>query len=174
MTNKTILEYPHPLLRQQAATVTNFDDTTRKIVRDLIDTLGATPGIGLCAPQIGQSVQILVTDLSTMKSDPKVYINPEILQSDTPCIVEESCLSVPDFVGYVRRNAEVTVRAQDEFGEHFMSRLSGMEAVCVQHEMDHLQGKLFVDRLSFLRKLIFKATARRRLQQAAKVGQAPA
>ena len=174
MTQKTILEYPHPVLRQRAEPVSSFDETTQKIVQDLIDTLGATPGIGLCAPQIGHSLQILVTDLSTMKSDPKVFINPEILQSDTPCIVEESCLSVPEFVGFVRRNAEITVRAQDEFGEHFMTRLSGMEAVCVQHEMDHLQGKLFVDRLSFLRKMIFRATARRRLQQAAKVADAPA
>lgn len=171
---RTILEYPHPLLRETAVAVTNFDDTTRDIVRDLIDTLGATPGIGLCAPQIGHSVQILVTDLSSDKSDPKVFINPEILQRETPCMVEESCLSVPDFVGNVGRYANITVRAQNESGEHFELPLANMEAVCVQHEMDHLQGKLFVDRLSFVRKLIFRATARRRLQQAAKVGQAAA
>ncbi len=160
MAQRPILEYPDPRLRQVSAPVTVFDDSVAALVTDLRDTLYGTTGIGLCAPQIGDLRGVLVMDLSVDHSDLKVFINPEILSSDVPGMVEESCLSVPGIAGRVIRGTELDVRAKDVNGESFETHLSGMEAVCLQHEMDHLAGRLFVDRLSFFRRLILRATGR--------------
>ncbi|MCU0836763.1 MAG: peptide deformylase [Chromatiaceae bacterium] len=156
-----ILEYPDPRLRLRSAPVVAFDADLARLVTDLLETLYTTGGIGLSAPQTGQARQVVVMDLSGNASDPRVFVNPEILATAVPGLVEESCLSVPGVVGNLIRATRVRVRAQDRSGESFECELEGMHAVCLQHEMDHLEGKLFVDRLSLLRRLRARAAAAR-------------
>jgi len=153
MARLPILEYPDPRLRQRAEPVAAFDAELERLVDDLLETLYGTTGIGLSAPQAGIRRQVLVMDLSGSASAPDVYINPKILTRALPGLVEESCLSVPGVVGNVVRATQVRVSARDPAGVVFERDLEGMHAVCLQHEMDHLAGKLFVDRLSLLRRL---------------------
>ncbi|MFK7958526.1 MAG: peptide deformylase [Lysobacterales bacterium] len=160
MAQRPILEHPNPLLREHSKPVTVFDHSVASLVEDLRDTLYATTGIGLCAPQIGDLRGVLVMDLSDDHSDLNVFINPRIESSEVPGVVEESCLSVPGVVGRVVRATEIDVVASDVSGKTFKTHLSGMEAVCLQHEMDHLGGRLFVDHLSFFKRLILRATGR--------------
>jgi peptide deformylase len=159
MARLPILEYPDPRLRQRAEPVAAFDAGLERLVGDLLETLYGTTGIGLSAPQAGIRRQVLVMDLSGSASAPDVYINPKILTRALPGLVEESCLSVPGVVGNVVRATQVRVSARDPAGEVFERNLEGMHAVCLQHEMDHLAGKLFVDRLSLLRRLRVRLTA---------------
>jgi len=154
-----ILEYPDPRLRRRSEPVTEFDGDVGRLVDDMLETLYATKGIGLSAPQIGISRQVLVMDLSGSASKPQVYVNPDILTSGALGLVEESCLSVPDVVGNVVRATQLRVRAQDASGQAFERDLEGMNAVCLQHEMDHLEGLLFIDHLSFFRRLRARAAA---------------
>jgi peptide deformylase len=161
MTVLSILEYPDPRLRQRALAVAIFDAALRRLVEDLLDTLYAKGGIGLSAPQVGAPWQVAVADLSGSRSAPRVYVNPEILTRSRPAIVEESCLSVPGVVGKVLRSTRLRVRARDATGASFEQDLADMDAVCLQHEVDHLIGKLFIDRLSPLRRLRLWAAARR-------------
>ncbi|MEM6576205.1 MAG: peptide deformylase [Pseudomonadota bacterium] len=160
MAVRPILEIPDPRLRRVAQPVTEFDDSVLSLVEDLRDTLYTTTGIGLCAPQLGDLRQILVMDLSEDHSDLQVFINPVIHGRDVLGMIEESCLSIPDVVARVVRPTEVDVSAVDQFGKPFETHLSGMSAVCLQHEMDHLAGRLFVDRLSLFRRLLLKATGK--------------
>jgi peptide deformylase len=162
-----ILEYPDPRLRLRSAPVVAFDADLGRLIDNLLDTLYATSGIGLSAPQAGHSCQVLVMDLSGNASGPQVFVNPEVLATAVPALVEESCLSVPGVVGNVVRPIQVRVRAQDRSGQVFERDLEGMHAVCVQHEMDHLVGKLFVDRLSLFRRLRVRATAAARVRRRA-------
>lgn len=158
MARLPILEYPDPRLRVRAQPVVSFDDVAQ-LVDDLFETLYATTGIGLSAPQTGHSSQVVVIDMSCDASAPREYINPEILSSSMPGLVEESCLSVPGVFGNLVRATQLRVRARDRFGEVFERDLEGMHAVCLQHEMDHLDGRLFVDRLSLFRRLRVRASA---------------
>lgn len=153
MAVRAILEHPDPRLRQRALPVATFDGALRQLVADLLDTLHARGGIGLSAPQLGDLQQVAVADLSGDGSAPQIYVNPEILSRSRTAIVEESCLSVPGVVGKVLRATRLRVRAQDVTGTRFEQDLADMEAVCLQHEIDHLAGKLFIDRLSPLRRL---------------------
>ena len=164
----SILEYPDPRLRLLAQPVEAFDASLWRLVDDLCETLVVSKGIGLAAPQTGDRRQVLVIDLSGGEAEPEVYINPEILARTLPCLVEESCLSVPGVVGNVVRSSQVRVRAYSREGKAFERDLEGMPAVCLQHEMDHLVGKLFVDRLSLMRRLQFRfgASARARAKAA--------
>ena len=162
MAQLNILEYPDPRLRLQARSVTAFDNNPSQLVEDLFETLYATNAIGLCAPQTNDQREVLVMDLSGNATAPQEYINPEILASAVPSLVEESCLSVPDVVGNIVRAIQVRVRAQDQKGEFFERGFSDMEAVCLQHEIDYLSGKLFVDRLPFLRRLRICAAVKKR------------
>lgn len=163
----SILEYPDPRLRQRAEPVSTFDASTTRLVGDLIETLYGTTGIGLSAPQAGIRQAILVMDLSGSASAPEVYINPKILTRALPGLVEESCLSVPGVVGNVVRATQVRVRAQVPTGKVFQRDLEGMHAVCVQHEMDHLSGRLFIDRLSLVRRLRIRLAASARAHASA-------
>jgi peptide deformylase len=156
-----ILQYPDLRLRQPAAPVTEFDGGLDRLASDLLETLYATSGIGLSAPQAGDLRQVLVMDLSGTASDPQVFVNPEITARAAPGLVEESCLSVPGVAGNVLRATRVTVRAMDTAGQIFERSLEGMAAVCLQHEMDHLAGKLFIDRLSLFRRLRLRAAETR-------------
>lgn len=161
MTRLTILEYPDPRLRLCSEPVTVFDDRLSRWVDDLIETMHAGQAIGLSAPQVDFRREVLVIDLSEDRSAPEVYINPKILSKKAYGFVEESCLSVPGVVANVLRATQIRVRAQDRTGETFERTLEGMHAVCVQHEMDHLRGKLLVDRLSFFRRFRLRRATQR-------------
>jgi len=162
MAQLPILEYPDPRLRRRSAPVTVFDQDLSRLVDDLCETLRATGGIGLAAPQTGDHRQVLVVDLSGGSQAPEIYINPQILSTGVLGLVEESCLSVPGVVGNVVRAIALRVRAQDRTGATFERDLEDMSAVCLQHEMDHLTGKLFVDHLSLLRRIQVRLAAGQR------------
>lgn len=155
-----ILAYPDPRLRRRSLRVDTFDASLDTLIADLCETLRASRGIGLAAPQTGDLRQVLVVDLSDGSAPPEVYVNPEILSRSTPGLVEESCLSVPGVIGNVVRATQLRVRAQSSRGEVFERELDGMHAVCLQHEMDHLAGRLFVDHLSPLRRILIRLRAR--------------
>lgn len=152
MAKLTILEYPDPRLRAVARPVTEFDTNLRRLISDMAETMYAAPGIGLAATQVDQHIRLLVVDVSETKDQLRVFVNPEILwASDETALCEEGCLSVPGVYDEVRRPARVRVRAQDGDGTPFELDCEGLLAVCVQHEIDHLTGKVFVDYLSALK-----------------------
>ena len=152
MAQLTILEFPDPRLRIRAVPVQVFDAALRLLIDAMLETMYAAPGIGLAATQVNVHQRLLVVDVSEAKNQPQVYINPQILTRDGVEQSEEGCLSVPQVYEQVERAARVRVRAQDRHGEFFERDLDGLLAVCVQHEMDHLEGKLFVDYLSSLKR----------------------
>ncbi len=147
-----ILEYPDTRLRTPALPVADFGAGIGGLVDDLVDTLHATSAIGLSAPQLDDSRQVLVMDLSAERSRPEVYINPRVLARARFGLVEERCLSVPGVAVNVLRATRIQVRAVDVDGIEFERELSGMHAVCLQHEMDHFDGKILVDRLNWFRR----------------------
>ena len=152
MAKLTILEYPDPRLRTIARPVTTFDARLRQLVADMAETMYEAPGVGLAATQVDQHVQLIVIDVSETKDQLRVFANPVIVSaSDETVVCEEGCLSVPGVYDQVRRPARVRVRAQDAGGAAFELDCDGLLAVCVQHEMDHLTGKVFVDYLSALK-----------------------
>jgi len=147
-----ILEYPDPRLRTVARPVTAFDANLRRLIADMAETMYAAPGIGLAATQVDQHIQLIVIDVSETKDQLRVFVNPQITwASEETALCEEGCLSVPSIYDEVRRPAQVRVRAQDGDGRTFELDCEGLLAVCVQHEMDHLSGKVFVDYLSSLK-----------------------
>jgi len=148
----TILEYPDPRLRAVARPVTAFDANLRRLIGDLAETMYAAPGIGLAATQVDQHIQLIVIDVSETKDQLRVFINPAITwAAEETVLCEEGCLSVPGIYDEVKRPARVRVRAQDAYGAAFELDCEGLLAVCVQHEIDHLSGKVFVDYLSALK-----------------------
>jgi peptide deformylase len=168
MAQLAILEYPDPRLRTKAAPVTVFDAALKQQVADMFETMYAAPGIGLAATQVNWHHRLLVIDVSEDKNQPLVLINPEILAREGDATGEEGCLSVPGIYDDVPRAERVRVRAQDVDGRSVEHDLTGMLAVCVQHEMDHLDGKLFVDYLSELkRQRIRKKLDKERRERAA-------
>jgi peptide deformylase len=152
MALRTILEYPDPRLRTKAEPVTEFGAELGRLVDDLFDTMYAAPGIGLAATQVDAHQRVIVADVSAERDQPLVLINPQILIREGVSSVEEGCLSVPDIFEEVTRAERVRVRAQDRAGQVFERDFEDILAVCVQHELDHLEGKLFVDYLSDLRR----------------------
>ena len=160
MTGRQILIYPDARLRVTAKPVEAFDDNLTSLVEDLTDLLRANQAIGLSATQLGDDLQVFVMDLSEGAETPQVFINPEILSKKGWGLVEESCLSLPGITANVVRAVQMTVRAQDQTGEVFERDLNGMDAVCFQHEMDHLAGKLFIDRLSVFRRFRLRGQLR--------------
>jgi peptide deformylase len=147
-----ILEYPDPRLRKVAAPVTAVTAEIQKLVRDMAETMYAAPGIGLAATQVDVHKRVIVMDLSDTRDELRVFINPELLAAEGDAETEEGCLSVPGYYDKVVRAAKIRVRALNERGEPFELDADGMLAVCIQHEMDHLLGKVFVDRLSPLKR----------------------
>jgi len=148
MALREILVYPDARLRQKAAPVETVDDSIRTLVDDMAETMYAAPGIGLAAIQINVAQRVIVIDTSEDKSDLVVFINPEIVESDGDQRVDEGCLSVPGVFAPVDRAENIRVRALDRNGDAFEMEASGLLAVCIQHEIDHLDGKVFVDYLS--------------------------
>jgi peptide deformylase len=147
-----ILEYPDPRLRTKAQPVDLVDDELRRLAADMLETMYAAPGIGLAATQVDVHRRMLVADISEEQDTPHIFINPEILERRGTEVMEEGCLSVPGFYESVTRSEWVRVRALNLEGNSFEVDLDGLLAVVVQHEMDHLDGKLFVDYLSDLKR----------------------
>ena len=148
MAKLTILEFPDPRLRSKAKPVSQVDDQLRALVDDMFETMYAAPGIGLAATQVDVHQRLLVTDVSPDKTEPHVLINPEILEKDGEAVTEEGCLSVPGYYEEVVRAEHIRVRFLNRDGEETEMEAEVLRAVCIQHEMDHLDGKLFVDYLS--------------------------
>jgi peptide deformylase len=152
MALRTILEFPDPRLRTRALPVTVFDAELGRLIDDMFETMYAAPGIGLAATQIDVHQRVIVIDVSVDHSSPLVVINPEILVREGVETMEEGCLSVPGYFDDVQRAAKVRLRAQDRDGVVYERDCDELLAVCVQHEMDHIDGKLFVDYLSDLKR----------------------
>jgi peptide deformylase len=146
-----ILHYPDPRLHTVAAPVHQVDDKIRKLIKDMAETMYAAPGIGLAATQVNVHLRVLVIDISETHDQLQVFINPEIIRAEGEKECEEGCLSVPGIYEKVTRAANVTVRALDEMGRQRTIDADGLLAVCIQHEMDHLVGRVFVEKLSRLK-----------------------
>ena len=163
-----ILEYPDARLKRIASPVTEFTPAIKKLGNDMAETMYAAPGIGLAATQVDVHKRVIVIDVSQDKSDLKVFINPEIIEADGEIVGEEGCLSVPQYYDNVRRAAHVKVRAQDASGTPFELEATELLAVCIQHEMDHLKGIVFVDHLSQLKQMRVKSKMIKRHREAAR------
>ena len=156
MATLEILHYPDKRLRTVAEPVDVVNDSIRSLVDDMLETMYAAPGIGLAATQVNVHKRVLVMDLSEDKNEPLCLINPEIINSEGVEQTEEGCLSVPDIYETVERAERVTVKALGKDGKEFTLEADGLLAVCIQHEMDHLLGNLFVDYLSPLKQMRVK------------------
>ena len=166
MTQLTILRFPDPRLRKVARPVDEVDDSVRRLADDMLETMYTSRGIGLAATQVNRDLRLLVMDLSEQRDDPRVLINPEIVERAGTQVCEEGCLSVPGEYAEVERAEQVRVRALDRDGESYEIEADGLLAVCIQHEIDHLDGKVFVDYLSPLkRRMIEKRLKKARAQQ---------
>ena len=157
-----ILEYPDPRLRKVATAVAAVTPEIQKLVRDMAETMYAAPGVGLAATQVDVHKRVIVIDISEARDELRVFINPEILVAEGEAECEEGCLSVPGYYEKVTRAARVVVRALDADGKPFELEAEGMLAVCIQHEIDHLVGKMFVDRISPLKRARLAARLRKK------------
>ncbi|MGB1108886.1 MAG: peptide deformylase [Gammaproteobacteria bacterium] len=147
-----ILTFPDPRLRTKAKPVAQVDDSIRQLVDDMFETMYDAPGIGLAATQVDVHKRVVVMDISEERNEPRVFINAEITERDGIEEMEEGCLSVPGAYEKVKRAERIKVKALDREGQSFELEADGLLAVCIQHELDHLEGKLFVDRLSSLKR----------------------
>ena len=152
-----ILHFPDSRLRLQARPVAQVDDNVRQVVKDMLETMYDAPGIGLAATQVNIQQQIIVIDVSEQKDQPLCLINPKLIETAGSEEMQEGCLSVPGYYENVTRAETITVEALNEQGERFELPADGLLAVCIQHEMDHLEGKLFVDYLSPLKRQRIKS-----------------
>ena len=147
-----ILHYPDPRLRIKAMPVDGVDDEIRQLIDDMLETMYNAPGIGLAAPQVHVSKRVIVIDISEHRNDPLCLVNPEIVSKQDVEQMEEGCLSVPGIYEVVERAARIRVKALNRDGESLEMEADGLLAVCIQHEIDHLEGKLFVDYLSEIKR----------------------
>ncbi len=170
MATLTILEYPDPRLRTKAQPVETVDDELRQLIDDMFETMYAAPGVGLAATQVNVHRRLLVADVSEERDQPVCLINPKIVERDGVQVGEEGCLSVPGYYEAVERAERIRVSALDRNGEPFEMEADGLLSVCIQHEMDHLEGKLFVDYLSELK----RSRIRKRLEKSRKLSPASA
>lgn len=149
---REILTFPDPRLREKSKPVAEVTDNIRSLMNEMLEIMYEAPGIGLAAPQINVHKRIVVIDLSEEKNSPLFFVNPEIIKSSGEEEMEEGCLSVPEYSAIVQRPSEVTVKALNQDGEEFEMDCNDLLAVCIQHEIDHLDGKLFIDYLSPLKR----------------------
>ncbi len=166
MALRTILHYPDPLLRRKAEPVAEVTDTVRQLVDDMAQTMYAAPGIGLAAIQVNELRRVVVIDLSESRNELLVFINPQITEKDGEQVFEEGCLSVPGIYESVTRAAHVKVRALGRDGKPFELEARGLLATCIQHEIDHLDGKVFVDYLSRLKQSRIRKKLEKQQRQA--------
>ena len=169
MAKLEVLRFPDERLRTVAKPVTEINDDTRQIVKDMLETMYDENGIGLAATQVDIHQRIVVIDVSEERNEPRVLINPEITKRDGSTISEEGCLSVPHSYAKVDRAETVTVKAQNEQGEEYELGAEGLLAVCIQHELDHLMGKLFIDYLSPLKRQRIRKKIEKEAKLAAKL-----
>jgi peptide deformylase len=162
-----ILRYPDGRLHKVAAPVTVFDEPLKRLVADLTETMYAAPGIGLAATQVDVHKQVIVIDVSERRDSLVVLINPEILEASGVSDIEEGCLSVPGIYDTLERAERIKVRAHDQNGNSFILQAQGLLAVCIQHEMDHLKGKVFVESLSQLKQQRIRARLAKQLRKSA-------
>jgi peptide deformylase len=160
-----IIQYPDERLHRVAKKIETITGSTRKLIADMAATMYAAPGIGLAATQVDVHQQLIVIDVSETHDDLLVLINPELIASSGESKCEEGCLSVPGIYDKVERAERITVRALNAKGEAFTLDAEGLLAVCVQHEMDHLQGKVFVERLSHLKQVRIRNKLKKRLRE---------
>ena len=181
MAKLEILTYPNPILREVSEPVVEFDKKLKTLTENMLETMYESNGIGLAAPQVGELIQLLVldtrprdeksrrykydemTDLEQKISQPLILINPEIIKGEGKTTFDEGCLSVPTFFETVERFEKITVKAKDINGKEFQFDADGLLAICIQHEMDHLSGTLFIDHLSFLKSNKIKKQTRTKL-----------
>lgn len=149
---RTIVHLPNPVLRQVAADVTEFDDALQQLIEDMFETMYDAPGVGLAAPQIGVSLQVAVVDVLGDKTQQYVLINPKVIASEGNTKYQEGCLSVPGVYDTVERATSVTIQALDRHGKSYELTADGLLGECFQHEIDHLNGRLFIDLLSPLKR----------------------
>ncbi len=172
MAIREIKKYPDPVLRTRTRRVEAIDEQVLRLIEDMAETMYAAPGVGLAANQVGVPLQIAVIDVSVGEEEPKkrrlvVLINPEMVSMEGAVVAEEGCLSVPEFSEKVKRAARVRVRAQDREGRSFELEAEGLMAKALQHEIDHLHGVVFIDRLSALKRNIFRRKLRKVLAETA-------
>jgi peptide deformylase len=162
-----ICTYPDPVLRQKAECVKNIDDGIQRLIDDMIDTMYEAPGVGLAANQVGRPLSVIVVDIQREECEYGliVLINPELLSARGEITYEEGCLSVPDYFASVKRHEEIVVCGLDRECKKIQIAASGMLAIAIQHEMDHLQGKLFIDRISPVARDIFKRRCKKKLKE---------
>jgi peptide deformylase len=160
-----ICTYPEEILRQRAEPITEIDEEVVKLVDHMAETMYSAPGIGLAATQVGVAKQLLVADIAPRRPESEliVLINPEIVAAEGEVIFEEGCLSVPDYQAEVKRHEKITVRGLNLKGEEVEIEAEGLLAVVLQHEIDHLNGMLFIDRLSKLKRDLYKRKVRKKL-----------
>jgi peptide deformylase len=162
-----ILRYPDARLHKVATPVTVFDESLKKLVADMAETMYAVPGIGLAATQVDVHKQVIVVDVSERRDSLVVLVNPEIVEAIGVSDIEEGCLSVPTIYELVERAERVKVRAYDQYGKAFTLDVQGLLAVCIQHEMDHLKGKVFIEYLSQLKQQRIRAKLAKQLRKTA-------
>jgi len=160
-----ILQYPDARLHKIASPVLHVNETTRALIRDMVETMYSAPGVGLAATQVDVHEQIILVDVSENQDQLQVLINPKIIASSGEEVCEEGCLSVPGIYETVQRAAQITVSALDQHGKQFTQDADGLLAVCIQHEMDHLLGKVFVEYLSQLKQTRIRAKLKKRLRE---------
>ncbi len=169
MALREVLQFPDPRLKQISKPVTEVTDEIRELARDMIDVMYDEPGIGLAAPQVGASIRMFVIDTDwtdeAIGQHPTVVLNPEISDREGRITWEEGCLSVPDYNAVVERDAAITLRGTDLDGNPIEERAEGLRAVCIQHEVDHLDGVLFIDRISRLKRSLYVKKRKKQLAE---------
>ncbi|MHA7836369.1 MAG: peptide deformylase [bacterium] len=167
MALREVVKFPDPRLKRVSEPINEIDDALRELARDMIDVMYDEPGIGLAAPQVGAPVRMFVIDTEWNdedgERDPRVMINPEIIGRSGRITWEEGCLSVPDYSATVERDAQITLRAMDLDGKLVEEQAEGLRAVCIQHEIDHLDGILFIDRISRLKRSLYVKKRKKQL-----------
>jgi peptide deformylase len=162
-----ICKYPDPVLLQKAEPIKNIDAAVQKLIQDMIDTMYLAPGIGLAANQVGKPLRLIVFDVSPKDQDrnPSIILNPEIIEAEGEQILEEGCLSVPEYYSDVKRSAKVLVRGLDAEGKPVDVCGEGILATVLQHEIDHLDGILFIERISALKRALYKKRVQKKLKK---------
>lgn len=166
MSLRTILTFPNPILRQKAKKISTFDDSLQNLISDMAETMYDAPGVGLAAPQIGESIQLIVVNIAKEDTEEQEFmamINPEITEREGKQVDEEGCLSVLDLTASVKRSQKITVCYQDISGEKQELTVEDRFAIVLQHEIDHLHGVLFIDHLSTLKRSLYKKKVKKML-----------
>ena len=168
MALREVVQFPDPRLKEVSKPITEVTDELRELAADMIDVMYDEPGIGLAAPQVGASVRMFVIDTEwgdeENEKSPSVVINPEISEREGRITWDEGCLSVPDYTANVERDATITLKGQDLDGNTIEERVEGLRAVCIQHEVDHLDGVLFIDRISRLKRSLYVKKRKKQLR----------